>query len=101
MRSGPHGLARCPQVVQLAKKWQILTGKWLLSVPEWRIDVLWLAYACIFVSFCGFTVGGKNPQYESTAPKPNYAQSSGFGDVGHISKRNLLLLVASLQAPSI
>lgn len=27
------------QVVQLAKKWQILTGKWLLFVPEWRIDV--------------------------------------------------------------
>eukprot|EP00438_Fugacium_kawagutii_P028308 Skav219883 [mRNA] locus=scaffold777:416045:419923:- [translate_table: standard] len=26
-------------VVQLAKKWQILTGKWLLFVPEWRIDV--------------------------------------------------------------
>lgn len=27
-------------VVQLAKKWQILTGKWLLFVPEWRIDEL-------------------------------------------------------------
>ncbi|CAJ1372473.1 unnamed protein product [Effrenium voratum] len=27
-------------VVQLAKKWQILSGKWLLSVPDWRIDEL-------------------------------------------------------------
>jgi len=27
-------------VVQLAKKWKILTGKWLLSVPDWRIDEL-------------------------------------------------------------
>ena len=33
-------LASSPQVVQLAKKWKILTGKWLLSVPDWRIDVL-------------------------------------------------------------
>ena len=46
-----------PQVVQLAKKWQILTGKWLLFVPEWRIDVLWLSLACTVVSFCEFTVG--------------------------------------------
>ncbi|CAE7389880.1 unnamed protein product, partial [Symbiodinium natans] len=27
-------------VVQLAKKWQVLTGKWLLFVPEWRVDEL-------------------------------------------------------------
>ena len=54
MRSGPHGLAM-PKVVQLAKKWQILTGKWLLFVPEWRIDVLWLAYLFPL----GFTVRGK------------------------------------------
>ncbi|CAE7776648.1 unnamed protein product, partial [Symbiodinium microadriaticum] len=27
-------------VVQLARKWQVLTGKWLLFVPEWRVDDL-------------------------------------------------------------
>ena len=27
-------------VLQLAKKWQVLTGKWFLQVPEWRIDDL-------------------------------------------------------------
>ena len=27
-------------VLQLAKKWQVLNGKWFLQVPEWRIDEL-------------------------------------------------------------
>ncbi|CAE7744819.1 unnamed protein product, partial [Symbiodinium pilosum] len=34
------GLLSQASIVQLAKKWQVLTGKWLLFVPEWRVDEL-------------------------------------------------------------
>lgn len=32
-------------VVDLARKWNFLTGKWLLFVPEWRVDTLFISAA--------------------------------------------------------
>lgn len=37
-RTGPLNQAL---VLELAKKWHCLSGKWLLFVPEWCIDQLW------------------------------------------------------------
>eukprot|EP00933_Yihiella_yeosuensis_P047014 TRINITY_DN4263_c3_g1_i1.p1 TRINITY_DN4263_c3_g1~~TRINITY_DN4263_c3_g1_i1.p1 ORF type:complete len:448 (-),score=71.73 TRINITY_DN4263_c3_g1_i1:117-1439(-) len=39
-----HALSQ-DSIVELAKKWKILNGKWLLFVPEWRIDDLFASAA--------------------------------------------------------
>ncbi|CAE8582559.1 unnamed protein product [Polarella glacialis] len=39
------GVLSQTSVVDLAKKWRCLSGKWLLFVPEWRVDQLFEAAA--------------------------------------------------------
>lgn len=42
-RMEASGIMSQTSIIEIARKWRCLTGKWLLFVPEWRIDGLFLA----------------------------------------------------------